>query len=73
MIRQFYNSRKEHVPVDLKTMRETPLMEQLRLCLHEHRYLVVLDDIWKKEFWEFIDIALPNNEKGSRILITSQD
>ena len=26
MIRQFYNSRKEHVPVDIDTMRETPLM-----------------------------------------------
>ena len=47
--------------------------EQLRLFLHEHRYLVVLDDIWKKEFWEFIELALPNNEKSSRILITSQD
>ena len=73
MIKQFYKSRKELVPVEIDTMKETPLMEQLKLCLHEHRYLVVFDDIWEKQFWDFIELALPNNEKGSRILITSRN
>ena len=37
------------------------------------QHVIVFDDIWKKEFWEHIQLALPNNEKGSRILITSRN
>ncbi|GMY32588.1 disease resistance protein RPM1-like [Fagus crenata] len=73
MIKQFYKATKESIPRDIDTMKETQLMEQMRLHLHEHRYVIVFDDIWKKEFWEHIQLALPNNEKGSRILITSRN
>ncbi|GMY30861.1 disease resistance protein RPM1-like [Fagus crenata] len=73
IIKQLYKARKESVPGDIDTMKETQLMEQLRLYLHEHRYVIVFDDLWKKEFWKHIQLALPNNEKGSRILITSRN
>ena len=72
MIKQFYKERKESVPEDSYTMKEIQLMQQLRLYLHEHRYVIVFDDLWKNEFWKHIQRALPNNEKGSRILITSR-
>uniref|UniRef100_A0A2N9EU45 Rx N-terminal domain-containing protein n=1 Tax=Fagus sylvatica TaxID=28930 RepID=A0A2N9EU45_FAGSY len=39
MIKQFYMARKKLVPGDIDTMKETQLMEQLRLYLHEHRGL----------------------------------
>uniref|UniRef100_A0A2N9HWM8 Uncharacterized protein n=1 Tax=Fagus sylvatica TaxID=28930 RepID=A0A2N9HWM8_FAGSY len=73
MIKQFYKARKEFVPVEIDTMRETSLIDHLRVYLREHRYVVVFDDLWKKEFWEHIELALPKNEKGSRVLITSRN
>ncbi|GMY32037.1 disease resistance protein RPM1-like [Fagus crenata] len=73
MIKQLREARKESVPRDIDTMIETQLMERLSLYLHEQRFVIVFDDLWKKEFWEHIQLALPNNEKGSRILITSRN
>ncbi|XP_050246357.1 disease resistance protein RPM1-like [Quercus robur] len=71
MIKQLYKAKKQSIPVEIDTMEQTTLMEQIRLYLHEHRYVVVFDDVWKKEFWDYIELALPKNEKGNRILITS--
>ncbi|KAM4092090.1 hypothetical protein ACB094_06G010900 [Castanea mollissima] len=73
MIKQFYKARKESIPVEIDTMEQITLMEQLRRYLHEHRYVIVLDDLWEKEFWDCIELALPKNENGSRILITSRN
>ncbi|KAM3743906.1 hypothetical protein ACB098_06G011400 [Castanea mollissima] len=73
MIKQFCKARKESIPGEIDTMEQIPLMEQLRQYLHEHRYVIVFDDVWKKEFWDHIELALPKNENGSRILITSRN
>nr|XP_023918423.1 disease resistance protein RPM1-like [Quercus suber] len=73
MIKQFYKARKKFIPVEIDAMEQTTLIEHLRLYLHEHRYVVVLDDLWEKGFWDYIELALPKNEKGSRILITSRN
>jgi disease resistance protein RPM1 len=72
IIKQFYKARKEFVPVEIHTMKETPLMEQLKLYLHEHRYVVIFDDIWDTGFWEHIKYAFPKNDKGNRIIITTR-
>ncbi|GAB4858655.1 hypothetical protein Ancab_040373 [Ancistrocladus abbreviatus] len=40
--------------------------------LKERRYLVVLDDTWRKEAWDDISHALPHS-KGSKIIITSRN
>ncbi len=50
VIKQLYKSRKESVPVEIDTMKETPIMEQLRLYLREQRYVVIFDDLWNPEF-----------------------
>ncbi|KAM4092092.1 hypothetical protein ACB094_06G011100 [Castanea mollissima] len=73
MMKQFYKARKESIPVEIDTMEQITLMEQLRQYLREHRYVIVLDDLWEKEFWDYIELALPKNENGSRILITSRN
>ncbi|XP_023924946.1 disease resistance protein RPM1-like [Quercus suber] len=73
MIKQLYKAKKQSIHVEIDTMKQTTQMEQIRLYLHEHRYAVVFDDVWKKEFWGYIELALPKNEKGSRILITSRN
>jgi disease resistance protein RPM1 len=33
---------------------------------------VVFDDVWKSEFWEIVKHALPCNDRGSRIIITTR-
>ena len=50
MIKQFYKARKETILVEIDTMEQATLMEQLRLYLHEHRYVAVLDVYGKKNF-----------------------
>ena len=67
MIKQLYKAKKQSIPVEIDTLEQTTLMEQIRRYLHEHRYVVVFDDVWEKEFWNCIEFALPKNEKGSRI------
>jgi Leucine-rich repeat (LRR) protein len=58
---------------NLEGMREHELEKTLSECLNGQRYLVVMDDIWKTDFWDEIRSAFPNNSNGSRILITSRN
>ncbi|KAL5557852.1 hypothetical protein UlMin_034063 [Ulmus minor] len=48
-------------------------IQYLRKSLEAKRYLVVFDDVWQKEFWGAIESALPKNNKGSRIVITTRN
>ncbi|KAH6761492.1 hypothetical protein C2S52_018925 [Perilla frutescens var. hirtella] len=45
------------------------------LCefLKDRRYLIVLDDVWETEVWEYLISCFPNSDDGrSRILITTR-
>ncbi|KAL5547635.1 hypothetical protein UlMin_002866 [Ulmus minor] len=53
------------------TMEE--LIQHLNEYLETKRYVVILDDIWQMEFWEKIKYALPNNNNGSRIIVTTRN
>uniref|UniRef100_A0A2N9HYF5 Disease resistance protein RPM1-like n=1 Tax=Fagus sylvatica TaxID=28930 RepID=A0A2N9HYF5_FAGSY len=72
MIKDFYEARKEFPPRKIDTMEETQLINELRQYLLEQRYVVVFDDIWNISFWGHIKLALPDNKKGSRIVITTR-
>ncbi|KAJ7975274.1 Disease resistance protein [Quillaja saponaria] len=72
MIKQLYQARKESVPEGIDTLEEMFLIGKLRECLQDKRYLVVFDDVWKTELWSYIKHALPDNNKGSRIIITTR-
>ncbi|BAF27936.2 disease resistance protein RGA5-like [Oryza sativa Japonica Group] len=48
------------------------LIDKLRACLENERYLVVIDDIWQKSAWETIQCALPKNNHASRIITTTR-
>nr|XP_023918268.1 disease resistance protein RPM1-like [Quercus suber] len=72
LIKQFYKARKEFAPKEIDTMKETSLIEELKQYLLEQTYVVVFDDLWDTEFWGHIKYAFPNNEKGSRIVITTR-
>ncbi|KAK7295634.1 hypothetical protein RJT34_18545 [Clitoria ternatea] len=53
-------------------MSEEKLKKKLEECLKGKKYLIVLDDIWKTEVWDAVKSAFPDDENGSRILITSR-
>ncbi|KAL5547936.1 hypothetical protein UlMin_003167 [Ulmus minor] len=48
-------------------------IQDLRDSLKAKSYVVVFDDVWQEELWEDINSALPNNNKGSRILVTTRN
>lgn len=74
LIKKFSGGHVEFVTQNaIETMDEDELTNQLRGYLSEKRYLVVLDDVWNKEFWKDIELALPKNQNGARILITTRN
>ncbi|XP_059460858.1 putative disease resistance RPP13-like protein 3 isoform X2 [Corylus avellana] len=54
-----------------KYLSEDELKNKLFKCLQGKRYLVVLDGIWRTQFWYEVRSAFPDNSNGSRILITT--
>ncbi|KAL7176960.1 hypothetical protein ACSBR2_030320 [Camellia fascicularis] len=48
------------------------LIAKARGYLYEKKYVVVFDDVWQIDFWGSIRHALPQNSKGSRVIITTR-
>ncbi|URE30019.1 disease resistance protein [Musa troglodytarum] len=46
--------------------------EDVCSILQEKRYLLVLDDVWSGELCSYVQRALPDNNRGSRIVITTR-
>ncbi|GMP78493.1 hypothetical protein CsSME_00034411 [Camellia sinensis var. sinensis] len=65
---------EKEVPLDkgIDSMDQKSLIDKLREYLKEERYVIVFDDVWEIDFWEFIRCALPENRKGSRVIITTR-
>ncbi|XXG72332.1 hypothetical protein AAC387_Pa07g1460 [Persea americana] len=55
----------------LKSLSGEELREELSNYLERRRYLIVIDDIWNREDWDYIQASLPNKNNGSRILLTT--
>lgn len=53
-------------------MSNEDLAERLYKNLKGRRYLVVLDDIWNIEVWDAVKGIFPNDNNGSRIILTSR-
>ncbi|PON38741.1 NB-ARC domain, LRR domain containing protein [Trema orientale] len=49
------------------------LIEFLRHYLKKRRYVVVFDDLWIIDFWQVIKHAMPSNNTGARIIITTRN
>ncbi|XP_059436414.1 disease resistance protein RPM1-like [Corylus avellana] len=71
MIKQVYHE-NEMTPWKIDMIDEITLISQLRKYLQQKRYVVIFDDVWKTEFWEIVKHALPCNDRGSRIIITTR-
>ncbi|XP_031090745.1 putative disease resistance protein At1g59780 isoform X2 [Ipomoea triloba] len=48
------------------------LAKRLRKHLKDQRYLIVMDDIWSTTAWDNVQRCLPDDNNGSRILLTSR-
>ncbi|BAT91278.1 hypothetical protein VIGAN_06259600 [Vigna angularis var. angularis] len=57
---------------DVYNLSEEELKKQVKNCLERKRYLVVADDLWSWGDWDEVQDAFPDNNRGSRILITSR-
>ncbi|XP_057773730.1 putative late blight resistance protein homolog R1A-3 [Salvia miltiorrhiza] len=49
------------------------LKDILYRSLYGRRYMIVLDDIWSTTFWDEIRMYFPDNNNGSRIVITTRE
>ncbi|XP_058112827.1 disease resistance protein RPM1-like [Magnolia sinica] len=73
MVKQFFEEKKDPSPQGLEVMTQVELIQVLRSYLQNKRYVLVLDDVWEAAVWNFIGNALPNNEYGSRVIITTRN
>ncbi|EEF30139.1 conserved hypothetical protein [Ricinus communis] len=46
----------------INMINELSLIPELREYLKEKRYMVIFDDVWGIDFWEYIMTALPDND-----------
>ncbi|XP_012853212.1 PREDICTED: putative late blight resistance protein homolog R1A-3 [Erythranthe guttata] len=51
---------------------EDELGDKLHKTLFGRKYLIVMDDMWDINAWEMINMFLPDNNNGSRILVTTR-
>lgn len=61
------------VTVEMSSMSEDMLAEELRRQLEVGRYLIVLDDVWTAVAWDDLKEAFPNVNNRSRIILTSRN
>ncbi|KAK4851955.1 hypothetical protein QYF36_019759 [Acer negundo] len=57
---------------ELKQINEEGLERYIHESLQGRSYLLVADDIWKKEAWESIKRVFPDCNNGSRVIITTR-
>ncbi|KAF7076877.1 hypothetical protein CFC21_081478 [Triticum aestivum] len=48
------------------------MLDQPREHLHNKRYLIIIDDLWGVSDWDIIKRAFPENELGSRAIVTTR-
>ncbi|CAK9153028.1 unnamed protein product [Ilex paraguariensis] len=70
MIKQLYGGA---LPQEMKIMNNNnELTEVIQEFLRKQRYVVVLDDVWSIGAWNGIKHIFPNNNCGSRVIVTTR-
>lgn len=72
LIEEFCKDTLEPLPESIYKMDVKSLITEVRQYLQQKRYLVFFDDVWQLDFADEIELAMPNNKKGSRIIVTTR-
>uniref|UniRef100_A0ACD5VC41 Uncharacterized protein n=1 Tax=Avena sativa TaxID=4498 RepID=A0ACD5VC41_AVESA len=72
IVKELFKDRID-VPPNIGTMDITCLEDTLKKFLVQKKYLIILDDVWTPEAFDDLSRALPCNDKGSRLLITTRE
>ncbi|MED6144419.1 hypothetical protein PIB30_015423, partial [Stylosanthes scabra] len=72
LVQQLYNVIGKPAPEAVGQMRSDKLKEMIKNLLQRSRYLIVLDDVWHVNVWDSVKYALPNNGRGSRVMLTTR-
>ncbi|XP_019255702.1 PREDICTED: putative late blight resistance protein homolog R1B-16 isoform X2 [Nicotiana attenuata] len=57
---------------DIKEVSHNQLMDMIYKKFKGRRYLVVMDDIWSNDVWDLMTRTFPDDNNGSRIILTSR-
>ncbi|XXG72440.1 hypothetical protein AAC387_Pa07g1535 [Persea americana] len=49
------------------------LVQMLINYLQDKRYVIVLDDVWNRQAWDDMSVAIPSNQFGSRVMLTTRN
>ncbi|CAA2959155.1 late blight resistance homolog R1B-17 [Olea europaea subsp. europaea] len=57
---------------EMRNMTEENLGQKLHGCLEKEKYLIVIDDVWTQQDWNYLQVAFPKNKKKSRTLLSNR-
>ncbi|CAJ2647091.1 unnamed protein product [Trifolium pratense] len=72
LVQQLYSVIGKPVPEAVGMMKIEKVKELIKNLLQQSRYLIVLDDVWNVNVWDAVKHALPNNNRGSRVMLTTR-
>ncbi|XP_027360269.1 disease resistance protein RPM1-like [Abrus precatorius] len=72
LVQQLHNVIGKPAPEAVGEMNSDRLKEVIKNLLQSSRYLIVLDDVWHVKVWDSVKLALPNNDRGSRVMLTTR-
>ncbi|KAK7309670.1 hypothetical protein RJT34_06588 [Clitoria ternatea] len=72
LVQQLHNVIGKPAPEAVGQMKSDKLKEVIKNLLQQSRYLIVLDDVWHVRVWDSVKLALPNNNRGSRVMLTTR-
>ncbi|XWS49322.1 hypothetical protein CRYUN_Cryun13aG0153800 [Craigia yunnanensis] len=73
MIQQLSRVISKPVPEGVDSMSSYQLKTIIKNWLRKRRYLIILDDVWRIDEWYAIKFALPANNFGSRLMLTTRN
>ncbi|XP_017972645.1 PREDICTED: disease resistance protein RPM1 [Theobroma cacao] len=73
MVQQLSRVITKPVPEGVDSMSSYQLKTIIKNLLRKRRYLIILDDVWRINEWDAIKFALPANDCGSRVMLTTRN